>query len=152
MPTRDVVVAGASAGGVESLTAFVAGLPADLPAAVLVVMHLPSAGHSDLAKILDRAGPLPATVARDGDRLLPGRISVAVNDHHLLVKHDHRVLSRSPRQNRARPAVDALLRAAGPACGTSWRRCCRSRMRVCGSQPLAPTPTPPGGAVSSPAT
>ncbi|MGK5678110.1 chemotaxis protein CheB [Actinoplanes sp. URMC 104] len=112
MPTRDVVVVGASAGGVEALTAFVAGLPADLPAAVVVVMHVPPTGHSGLADILNRHGPLPATTAQDGDRLRPGHIYVAGNGRHLLIKHDHLVLSRAPKQNRVRPSVDTLFRSA----------------------------------------
>jgi two-component system, chemotaxis family, protein-glutamate methylesterase/glutaminase len=109
---RDLVVVGASAGGVEALAAFVAGLPAALPAAVMVVLHIPGAGVTALPAILDRCGPLPAGPARDGEPLLPGRVYVAVNDRHLLVKHDHVLLSRAPKQNRSRPAVDALFRSA----------------------------------------
>jgi two-component system chemotaxis response regulator CheB len=112
VPHRDLVVAGASAGGVEALSAFAAGLPADLPAAVMVVLHLSPTEPTALAEILDRAGPLPAAPARDGEPLTPGRIHVAVPDRHLLVKHDHVRLSRAPRQNGMRPSVDALFRSA----------------------------------------
>jgi two-component system, chemotaxis family, protein-glutamate methylesterase/glutaminase len=111
-PARDVVAAGASAGGVKALASFVAGLPADLPAAVLVVTHLPETGQSGLASILDRSGPLPAAPARDGELVRPGRIYVGVNDKHLLVQRDRILLSDAPRQNRSRPSVDALLRSA----------------------------------------
>jgi two-component system chemotaxis response regulator CheB len=109
---RDLVVLGASAGGVEALRDAIAGLPADLPATVLVVLHMPAHADSALAAILDRCGPLPARSARHGEPLLPGQVHVAVPDHHMLVKDGHILLSRAAKQNRARPAVDALFRSA----------------------------------------
>jgi two-component system chemotaxis response regulator CheB len=109
---RHVVVVGASAGGVEALRDFVGGLPADLPAAVLVVTHLPEVGTSSLPEILRRCGPLPAAAARQGEQLRAGCIYVAVHDRHLLVKGDRVLLSGAPKQNRARPAIDALFRSA----------------------------------------
>jgi two-component system, chemotaxis family, protein-glutamate methylesterase/glutaminase len=96
-PAQNVVVAGASAGGVEALASFVGGLPADLPAAVLVVKHLPETGHTGLAQILDRSGVPPAAPARDGELVRPGRINVAVNDRHLLVQRNRILLSNAPR-------------------------------------------------------
>lgn len=108
---RGVVAVGASAGGVEALTHFAAGLSADLPYAVLVALHLPVNAPSVLAKILDRNGPLPAMTARDGEPLEAGRIYVGVPDRHLLVS-DHRVvLSEGPTENSHRPAINALFRS-----------------------------------------
>jgi two-component system chemotaxis response regulator CheB len=108
---RGVVAVGASAGGVEALTHVAAGLPADLPYAVVVALHLPPSAPSVLARILDRNGPLPAVSASDGDELTAGRIYVAVPDRHLLVS-DHRVmLSEGPTENGHRPAVNALFRS-----------------------------------------
>ena len=77
---RDLVVLGASAGGVQPLIALVGTLPADLPAAVFVVLHLPPEGGSTLASILDRAGPLDARLAEDGEPIEHGRIYVARPD------------------------------------------------------------------------
>jgi two-component system chemotaxis response regulator CheB len=117
MPGRDVIVVGASAGGVEALTALAAGLPPDLPAAVFVVLHFPPHGRSHLPGILRRAGPLPAEHAADGRAVEPGRIYVAAPDRHLLLEDGRMRLTRGPRENRTRPAADPLFRSAAVAYG-----------------------------------
>lgn len=75
---RGIVVVGASAGGVEALRVLAVGLPGDLPAAVLVVLHLPATAASVLPQILDRASPLPAGHAANGEALEAGRSLQAV--------------------------------------------------------------------------
>lgn len=109
---RDIVVVAASAGGLQPLRALLADLPANLPAAVLVVLHVPPTGGRTLPRILDRAGPLSAATAVDGQRLHNGRIYVAPPDRHLLVVEDAVRLSYGPRQNGVRPAADPLFRSA----------------------------------------
>lgn len=114
---RGVVAIGASAGGVEALAQLASGLTVDLPYAFLVVLHLPANAPSVLAKILDRAGPLPAVAAQGGAVLEVGRIHVAVPDRHLLVA-DHRVLvSEGPTENGHRPAINALFRSVAVTFG-----------------------------------
>ncbi|WP_447007036.1 chemotaxis protein CheB [Saccharothrix isguenensis] len=117
MPTRDLIVVGASAGGVEALRAFVAGLPADLDAVIAVVLHLPAGGTSALAGILNRSGPLPAVTASDGMELRRGWVHVAPPDHHLIVVDGVAHLSHGPTENGHRPAVDALFRSAATSRG-----------------------------------
>lgn len=112
MPGHDIITIGASAGGVEALSEVVRHLPEDLPASVLVALHVPSHGLSALPQILGRSGPLPARHAEDGEAIEPGRICVAPPDHHLLVQRGRARLSRGPRENGVRPAIDPLFRSA----------------------------------------
>ncbi|MEA2639736.1 MAG: two-component system, chemotaxis family, protein-glutamate methylesterase/glutaminase [Chloroflexota bacterium] len=115
MSENDVVVIGASAGGVEAMRQVVHGLPADLDAAVFVVMHMGASSSSALAHILARNGPLPARQATDGEPIVGGQIYVARPDFHLLIDDGHVCLSHGPRENSYRPAVDALFRSAAEA-------------------------------------
>jgi two-component system chemotaxis response regulator CheB len=112
MPVRDVVVVGASAGGIEALQDMLRSLPADYDGAVLVVLHLPAAAGTTLAHILDRAGPLPAATAVDGEPLVGGRVYVCRADHHLLLDDGTVLVRQGPRENGHRPAIDALFRSA----------------------------------------
>src|SRR5438067_13666244 len=112
MATKDIVVVGASAGGMHALEKLVAGLPRDLPAAVFVVWHLSPGVRSVLPKVLARAGPLPAENPQDGDAIRPGRIYIAPNDHHMLLERGYIRVTKGPKQNRFRPAVDPLFRSA----------------------------------------
>jgi two-component system, chemotaxis family, protein-glutamate methylesterase/glutaminase len=117
MPNRDIVVIGASAGGIPALTALVAGLPRDFPASLMVVVHIPPYATSRLPEILSRAGPLPATHVQQGEAMEPGHIYVAPPDRHLLVRNGWMELSRGPRENHARPAIDPLFRTAARTYG-----------------------------------
>lgn len=117
MVHRDIVVIGASAGGIPALTTLVAGLPADLPAALFVVVHVPNVGTSRLPELLSHAGPLPAHRAESREPIEHGRIYVAPPDYHLLLRHGRVELDHGPRENHTRPAIDPLFRTAARAYG-----------------------------------
>jgi two-component system chemotaxis response regulator CheB len=117
MPGHDIIVIGGSAGSITALSAVVRELPADLPAAVFIVVHVPSYGISRLPDVLSRAGPLPALHAVDGMPVRSGQIVIAPPDRHMVLRHGLVTLSRGPRENHTRPAIDPLFRSAARAYG-----------------------------------
>jgi two-component system chemotaxis response regulator CheB len=112
MARKDIVVIGASAGGMEALQKLAARLPAGLPASVFVVWHLSPGVKSMLPSVLERAGALKALHPADGDRIEQGRIYVAPSDHHMLLEKGYIRITKGPKENRFRPAVDPLFRSA----------------------------------------
>jgi two-component system, chemotaxis family, protein-glutamate methylesterase/glutaminase len=114
---RDTVVVGASAGGVAALRTLLADLPAGFPARILIVLHVPASGVNALASVLARSSPMRVRSAMNGDQLEPGVVLVARPDHHLMVVDDSVRLTRGPRENGHRPAIDVLFRSAAKALG-----------------------------------
>lgn len=114
---RDIIVIGASAGGVHALCEVVESLPPDLPAAVFVVLHLAPHGRSALPAILGRSACLPASHPTPGEVIEPGRVYVAPPDHHLAIDGGRVLLSRNASENGYRPAIDVLFRTAARAFG-----------------------------------
>ena len=114
-PGHDIIVIGASSGGVDALSRVIRHLPAELPAAVFVVLHLAADRTSALPAILSRQGRLPVVQAADGEPIVPGRVYVAPPDHHLVVEPGRIALTSGPRENRVRPAIDVLFRSAAAA-------------------------------------
>lgn len=108
--TRDIVVIGGSAGGLEALQYVLGGLPPHFPAAVFVTLHIGPVSY--LPQILGRACALPVLPARSGDPIDRGKVYVAVPDVHVLLHAEHVLLRRGPRENLTRPAIDPLFRSA----------------------------------------
>lgn len=112
MTTRDIIVVGASAGGVSALKDFVRHLPKDFKASVFIVLHIPAYSETRLPWILNQAGPLEAIAPVDGAPIEPGKIYIAPNDHHLLLEDNKVIVRRGPKENKFRPSIDALFRSA----------------------------------------
>ncbi|MBV9783444.1 MAG: chemotaxis protein CheB [Acidisphaera sp.] len=115
---RDIVCIGGSSGATAPLKAILGALPADLPAAVFVVLHIPARSIGILATVASAAGHLPVFQATDGMEIEPGKVYLAVPDHHLILTRGHLKLGRGPRENMARPAIDPLFRSAAAAYGS----------------------------------
>jgi two-component system chemotaxis response regulator CheB len=117
MGNHDIIVIGASAGGVEVLSQLMHDLPPGLPATLFVVCHFPARARSALPEILSRSGPLLATHARDDAPINPGHVYVAPPDYHLLLRPGSMKVTRGPRENGQRPAIDPLFRSAAHVYG-----------------------------------
>jgi two-component system, chemotaxis family, protein-glutamate methylesterase/glutaminase len=110
--TRDLIVIGCSAGGVEALPRVLAPLPRDLPATVVIVQHMGPSENPMLVDILRRTSPLPVSWAEQGERFERSHVYVCPPDTHLMFNGDHFRLSGGPRENHARPSIDKLFRSA----------------------------------------
>ena len=118
MVKRDVVVIGASAGGLKPLREMLAQVPADLPASIFVVLHMPAQAAGQLVEILSQSGPLPAQWAEDRETARPGTIYVAPPGRHLVLVDGNVRVQFGPRECNARPAVDVLFRSAAVSHGS----------------------------------
>jgi two-component system, chemotaxis family, protein-glutamate methylesterase/glutaminase len=116
---RNIIVVGTSAGGLEALDELIGQLPKDLGASLLIVQHMapPNSGEA-LMRRLSRHKLFAVKLAKDGERVKPGRIYIAPPDHHLLLKTDKVLVRKGARENRSRPAVDPLFRSAAVAHGS----------------------------------
>ena len=112
MSNRDIIVIGGSAGASGPLKAILAKLPADLPAAVFVVLHIPAQGIGILSTVASSATKLPVQQAENGMIIKNGHVYLAAPDRHLLIFESHLMLGIGPRENLARPSIDALFRSA----------------------------------------
>lgn len=116
---QKIVVIGGSAGSINVLKAILKGLPPDFPAAVLIAFHV-GARESILPDLLQHYTTLPVHHALQGEPIIGGQILVAPPDVHLTVALDGRAfvhLSRGPKENHARPAIDPLFRSAAAVFG-----------------------------------
>jgi len=116
-PTRDIVVIGASAGGVQAALQVASMLPADLPAAVFVAIHMAAGFVSRLPELMSARGPLRASHPVDGELIQRGRIYVAPPDNHLVVRNGYIHVVRGPKENGYRPSIDLMFRSASMAYG-----------------------------------
>jgi two-component system chemotaxis response regulator CheB len=117
LPARDIIVIGASAGGVTALQDILQDLPPNFPAAIFIVLHLSPWHKSYLAAVLSRSGPLPASEAQHGEAIERGRVYVAPTNAHLLIQDGHVEVWKGPRENMHRPAINPLFRSAAVAYG-----------------------------------
>jgi two-component system chemotaxis response regulator CheB len=150
---HDIIAIGASAGGIEVLLDLVAGLPADLPASVFVVVHTTPDRRSLLPDLLSERGRLPARHPLHQETIVPGQIYVAPPDNHLVIRPGSMEVVRGPKENGHRPAADVLFRTAAAAYGPRVIGVVLSGYQTCGTAGMMSIKARGGlGVVQSPAT
>jgi len=119
MPERDIIVIGASAGGIEVLKTVLNALPWNFRAAIMVVLHSTENSPGLLPEILNRQSKLPVIYAVHNAAILPGRVYIApAGQRHMIVDRERLQLQPGPRENRSRPSIDVLFRSAALAYGS----------------------------------
>jgi two-component system chemotaxis response regulator CheB len=111
MPHHSIIAVGASAGGIEALSALVVGLPEDLKAAIFIVLHVSAERPSILPHILQKHSRLPVAFAEDEEEIKSGHIYVAPPDYHLILEGHQIRLTHGPREHFFRPAINPLFRS-----------------------------------------
>ncbi len=114
---RNIIVIGASAGGIPALERMLKELPREIDASMFVVLHLSPDTHSSLDRVLGRFTGLPVMLARDLEPIKRRHIYVAEPDHHLILEQTQVRSIRGPKENWFRPSVDVLFRSAAYAFG-----------------------------------
>ncbi len=118
LPAHNLLVIGSSTGGPPALTEVIPHLPADLPAGVVVVQHMPAGFTNALARRLDSLSTLPVSEAMEGEVILNGHVYIAPGDFHLQITREKRIhLDRGPALHGVRPSVDITLDSVAPVFG-----------------------------------
>lgn len=117
-PRIELVVIGASAGGVSALLALLAPLPAGFALPIVAVLHLLPRHRSQLDSVLANHLALPVREPADKEAIAPGTVYVASADYHLLVEADRSFsFSSDPPVSFSRPSIDVLMSSAADAYG-----------------------------------
>lgn len=115
---KNIVVIGASAGGMQAIVKLIRQFDAGFPAAILVVNHMAmSSAAEPLLNELRKVSSLPCKIASDQEKILAGQVYLAQPDHHLMISGDRVAITKGARENRARPAIDSLFRSAAVSYG-----------------------------------
>ncbi|PRY55233.1 two-component system chemotaxis response regulator CheB [Arcticibacter pallidicorallinus] len=110
---RNVIVLGASAGGIAALSSLISGLPDDLDAAVLVVLHLSRKSNADIIITgFKKQTTLNCQVASEGAKIRKRHLYLAPPEHHIIVRNGQIHLTQGPHENKYRPSIDVLFRSA----------------------------------------
>src|SRR5690348_12099716 len=109
---HDIVVIGGSTGALEGVRKLLELLPAEFPATIFLTIHIPSDFPSIIPELLAKSRRWTVRHPQNHEKFKPGEVFVAPPDHHLIIEPSRIVLSRGPRENRHRPAIDVLFRSA----------------------------------------
>jgi len=115
---RDVILIGASVGGLDAISRVLAALPVNLKAAIGVTLHRSPTHPSVLAEIFRARSNLEVVEAQNAQRFLPGCVYLAPPDHHLMFNGGFIVLDRGPREHHSRPSINVMFRSGAGSFGS----------------------------------
>lgn len=122
---RNILAIGASTGGPRALEKLISSFPAEIPAAVLVVQHMPPGFTASLSKRLDAKSALRVKEAQEGDRVEEGTVLIAPGNYHMEIvrnkvngPEEEVHLSCSPKELGSRPSVNVLFRSVAQVYGS----------------------------------
>jgi two-component system chemotaxis response regulator CheB len=118
MEKKNVIVIGASAGGPDVLKRLFSGLSNGIAAAVFIVWHIPSDVFGILPQVLSKHSTMPIANAVDNEPIVFNRVYIAPPDRHMIIERGRVRLTRGPKENRFRPAIDPLFRSAAYSYGS----------------------------------
>jgi two-component system chemotaxis response regulator CheB len=114
---RDVLVIGASAGGIGAVSELLFGLPPDLPAYIGIVIHRGGSPQTNWSDMFGRRTRLKVVEPDDADTLTPSIVYIAPPDCHMTFQLGRVALNRGPKEHHTRPAIDPLFASAALAYG-----------------------------------
>ncbi len=118
----NVVVIGASTGGIMALSELLSSLSTDFPASIIIVQHIPASFTEVLVVQLNRQAPFYVKEAEAGDRLESGLVLIVPGDYHLLLRPDAQVeLNQGPPIGGYRPSIDVTMQSVAQVCGASTK-------------------------------
>ena len=117
MSACELVIIGASWGGLHAVSEILSGLPEDFPAPIVIVQHRQESAEDLLSTLLDRRGPLTVREAEDKTRLSAGCVHVAPPGYHVLVEPGHLELSTEAQVHFSRPSIDVAMESAAHSYG-----------------------------------
>ncbi|MEY2475499.1 MAG: two-component system, chemotaxis family, protein-glutamate methylesterase/glutaminase [Actinomycetota bacterium] len=117
MARTELVVLGASWGGLRAIGIVLGGLPVDFEAIIVAAQHRAASSTDALARVLQNSSTLPVRDIEDKEALVPGNVYLAPADYHLIVEHGHLALSLDARVQHSRPSIDVLFESAARAYG-----------------------------------
>ncbi|MPZ91752.1 MAG: chemotaxis protein CheB [Actinobacteria bacterium] len=115
VPPFELVVVGASWGGLQALRWLLEGLTDDFPTPLVVAQHRSSDSSDVMVRVLQSHSPLAITEASDKDAIEPGHVYIAPPDYHLLVEPGSLALSTEGFVHHSRPSIDVAFESAADA-------------------------------------
>jgi two-component system chemotaxis response regulator CheB len=112
MDNRNIIVIGASAGGFNAIQGLIKELPPDFNASIFIVWHMAPDVTGILPRVINKQQTMPAFHPKDREPIAAGRVYVAPPDHHMIIDKNEIRITRGPKENRFRPAIDPLFRSA----------------------------------------